>query len=764
MYVPYDMSKVKVLDLSQNFSADSPAFAFYEGPTVKWVKRLAFEGVNAQFISTTNHIATHLDSPIHFYDPGPDIVGHPARHAGRPGLHRRPRAVRHRRLPDLRPRALRGVGAQDRHHDRARRHPGDPHRLPPLLQRGLVQGAPAGEGRPAARLPEAPRPAQRLRRLGARPRHPLAGGGLHRRRPPVQHQRAQGPARPHPRGREGDRHVPRRGLPLARGLPVHARQALPARRLPRREPRRADRRGAQPARLAGLLPVPLQGRRGGLLRGSWPSWRRNDRRQPVGERTGATRTRACSPGGPSSSTTSTCPDGARRLPAQPARPRPPARHRRLPGAAARRGDRGLSPPRTSATTGSRARCWCRRRRSRAWSSTSAPRCRSPRTRSATSASRSPWWSPRRRYVAEDALPRHPGRLRAAARGGGPRDAPWSRARPWSTRTWARTSPRTWSRRRGTTRRRAPQADVVVRRRFSYDRGASAAIENRGVVAQWDARDQKLTVWDTTQAPIPIRNGLAAMLGLSEHQVRVVAPFIGGGFGPKIMMFYPEEVLVPWLAIRLERPVKWIEDRAENFVATTQERGQIHDAEIALTRDGRILGVKDSFLHDTGAYDPYGLTVPLNSQCTVMGPYRVPAYASEFRAVFTNKTDRHPLPRRRPPARRLRDRAADGPRGPRAGHRQAGDPAAQLPATGRVPARPRDHLPGLRPALLRQRQLRAGARQGDRHDRLRALRPRGAAAAARRGSPRGDRRSSPTSRAPASAPSRAPACRCRRAAR
>ena len=77
MYVPYDLSKVKVLDLSQNFSMDSPAFAFYEGPTVKWVKRLAFEGVNAQLISSTNHIATHLDSPIHFYDPGPDIAGIP---------------------------------------------------------------------------------------------------------------------------------------------------------------------------------------------------------------------------------------------------------------------------------------------------------------------------------------------------------------------------------------------------------------------------------------------------------------------------------------------------------------------------------------------------------------------------------------------------------------------------------------------------------------------------------------------------------------
>ena len=182
-----------------------------------------------------------------------------------------------------------------------------------------------------------------------------------------------------------------------------------------------------------------------------------------------------------------------------------------------------------------------------------------------------------------------------------------------------------------------QAHVVIKRRYSYDRGASAAIENRGVVAQWDLRAQRMTIWDTTQAPIPVRNGLAAMLGLSDHQVRLIAPFIGGGFGPKIMMFYPEEVVIPWIALRLDKPVKWIEDRSENFVATTQERGQIHEAEIALTKDGRILGVKDSFLHDTGAYDPYGLTVPLNSQCTLHGPYDIPAYWSELKAVFTTKT-------------------------------------------------------------------------------------------------------------------------------
>ncbi|RMH20843.1 MAG: xanthine dehydrogenase family protein molybdopterin-binding subunit [Acidobacteria bacterium] len=184
------------------------------------------------------------------------------------------------------------------------------------------------------------------------------------------------------------------------------------------------------------------------------------------------------------------------------------------------------------------------------------------------------------------------------------------------------------------RRRARR---VVGRRFTYDHGAAAAMENRGIVARWDGREEQLTVWDTTQAPIPIRNGLARMLGLAESQVRVIAPFIGGGFGPKIMMFYPEEMLLPWLARHLGRPVKWIEDRAENFFATSQERSQIHDAELAVDGEGRILGVRDRFLHDSGAYDPYGLTVPINSQCTLLGPYRVPNYDSEFKAVFTNKT-------------------------------------------------------------------------------------------------------------------------------
>jgi carbon-monoxide dehydrogenase large subunit len=182
-----------------------------------------------------------------------------------------------------------------------------------------------------------------------------------------------------------------------------------------------------------------------------------------------------------------------------------------------------------------------------------------------------------------------------------------------------------------------EADLVLHRRIIMDRGAAAAMENRGIVAQWDDKSQHLMVWDTTQAPISIRNGLAARLGLSENQVRVIAPFIGGGFGPKMMMFYAEELVIPWVAKKLNRPVKWIEDRQENFYATTQERGQVHNVEIALSKEGRILGFKDFFLHDTGAYDPYGLTIPLNTQCHAMGPYDIKNFATDVRVVFTNKT-------------------------------------------------------------------------------------------------------------------------------
>jgi carbon-monoxide dehydrogenase large subunit len=183
---------------------------------------------------------------------------------------------------------------------------------------------------------------------------------------------------------------------------------------------------------------------------------------------------------------------------------------------------------------------------------------------------------------------------------------------------------------------AARAAQVIKRTFSYEHGMAQPMETRGCVASWDVQAQRLTAWVTTQAPTSLRNGLAALLGLSEQQVRVVAPFVGGGFGVKLLMYYPEDLLVPWASIQLGVPVKWIEDRGEHFLASTQERAQIHEAEIAVDADGRILGVKDVFLHDNGAYNPYGLTVPINAQCAVFGPYDVPNCESAFTAVFTNK--------------------------------------------------------------------------------------------------------------------------------
>src|SRR6202521_3521937 len=102
---------------------------------------------------------------------------------------------------------------------------------------------------------------------------------------------------------------------------------------------------------------------------------------------------------------------------------------------------------------------------------------------------------------------------------------------------------------------AAKADHIIKRRFRYEHGISSPIETRGVVARWDGRANQMTIWDTTQAPVFVRNGLAAMLGLNERQVRVIAPFVGGGFGPKIMMFYPEDVLLPLVSMELNRPIK-----------------------------------------------------------------------------------------------------------------------------------------------------------------------------------------------------------------
>ncbi len=180
------------------------------------------------------------------------------------------------------------------------------------------------------------------------------------------------------------------------------------------------------------------------------------------------------------------------------------------------------------------------------------------------------------------------------------------------------------------------APHVIHETLLMDRGAAMPMECRGVLARWDAHDGTLTCWISTQGPIPIRNGLAAIFHLPEHKVRVIAPDVGGGFGTKIMMFYAEEVLTPFAAMRLGRPIKWIEDRREHFISANQERSQLHEVEYAFDDAGILLAVRDRFLHDTGAYTPYGIIVPIITACTLPGPYRLKHYYSEFTVLYTNK--------------------------------------------------------------------------------------------------------------------------------
>ncbi len=178
-----------------------------------------------------------------------------------------------------------------------------------------------------------------------------------------------------------------------------------------------------------------------------------------------------------------------------------------------------------------------------------------------------------------------------------------------------------------------------RLRFRYERGAASPMEGRAVWARW--HEGKLTVYDSTQSPTSIRGGLAVLFGLPESDVEVIAPDVGGGFGPKIMLFYPDELLVPYAAMRLGRAVKWTEDRQEHFTAVNQERGQVHDVEVGFDDDGRLLALSDDFIHDAGAYTPYGIILPIITAAQLPGPYRVPSYRVRFRDLYTNATPTSP---------------------------------------------------------------------------------------------------------------------------
>src|SRR2546422_1015017 len=186
-----------------------------------------------------------------------------------------------------------------------------------------------------------------------------------------------------------------------------------------------------------------------------------------------------------------------------------------------------------------------------------------------------------------------------------------------------------------------RAEVVLRERFHVHRGAGMAMETRGIAARWDRDLGQVTVWSTTQAPQILRRLLARYLRLPEHAVRVVTQDIGGGFGPKAIV-YAEDILVPFLARALGRPVQFVETRHEHLLAVTQERDQWHDVELGLTREGRIVAVRDAFVHDCGAFVSWGVIVPILTSVSVPGPYRVPNYEVALTALYTNRVPVTPV--------------------------------------------------------------------------------------------------------------------------
>ncbi len=171
--------------------------------------------------------------------------------------------------------------------------------------------------------------------------------------------------------------------------------------------------------------------------------------------------------------------------------------------------------------------------------------------------------------------------------------------------------------------------------LSIERSASMPMEGKGVHARWDADDESLLVHTSTQSSTSVRQAIAAKLSLPVDRVEVVTPDVGGGFGVKIVHPWPEEILVPWAAIRLGRAVKWAEDRREHFVSSAHERGQLHEVEFGYDDEGRLRGLAVRFWHDNGAYTPYGLIVPIITSTQLLGPYKPGAYRVEFQSLYTN---------------------------------------------------------------------------------------------------------------------------------
>jgi carbon-monoxide dehydrogenase large subunit len=177
-------------------------------------------------------------------------------------------------------------------------------------------------------------------------------------------------------------------------------------------------------------------------------------------------------------------------------------------------------------------------------------------------------------------------------------------------------------------------------RIHVPRLAANPLEGRAVLATWNGARGRLTVWSSTQVPYMVRTRICEQLGISESDVRVVAPDVGGGFGPKVNV-YPEEVVIPHLARVLGRPVRFVEDRLEHLTSTMHSRDQVHAATVGFDGDGVVSVVEDRFLLDCGAYNPFSLTCAYNSAAHLRGMYRIPNFRAEGSCVLTNKTPNGP---------------------------------------------------------------------------------------------------------------------------
>jgi aerobic carbon-monoxide dehydrogenase large subunit len=185
--------------------------------------------------------------------------------------------------------------------------------------------------------------------------------------------------------------------------------------------------------------------------------------------------------------------------------------------------------------------------------------------------------------------------------------------------------------------RAPRR---LKRRFHHHRYAAMPMECRGVVALHDLRTDSITIWSATQVVHWVRREAAAVLKLPEARIRCLALDVGGGFGVKGHV-YPEDLLIPFLARRLDRPVQWLEDRREHLLCSCHSRDQIHDVEVGFDDAGQILALRDNFIVDCGAWNPIGAGIAYNTAAHLQGPYKIGAVAISGSIAATNKVANAP---------------------------------------------------------------------------------------------------------------------------